>query len=87
LGYISLAPPVGGNLFSLMFGRNLDAHTQLPVRLLALHAASDHQCFDGRECYVGSLKVTMVACVVSLGLSFWAGVRDERKARSRKSTV
>ncbi|KAF9236916.1 major facilitator superfamily domain-containing protein [Melanogaster broomeanus] len=95
-GYVSFAPLIGGNLFSLMFGRNLDAHVPsqdthsvLLARLWASSRAlaSDHQCFDGRECYVGSLKVTMVACVVSLGLSVWAGVRDGRKVRGRKSAV
>ncbi|KAF8839373.1 MFS general substrate transporter [Paxillus ammoniavirescens] len=77
-GYTSLAPLIGGNLFSLMFGRNLDAHAQPP---------SEHQCFDGRECYVDSLKVTMVACVVSLGLSVWAGIRDGQKGKGGKGVM
>ncbi|KIJ21223.1 hypothetical protein PAXINDRAFT_107124 [Paxillus involutus ATCC 200175] len=77
-GYTSLAPFIGGNFFSLMFGRNLDAHAQLP---------SEHQCFDGRECYVDSLKVTMVACVVSLGLSVWAGIRDRQKGKGGKKVM
>ncbi|KIK95475.1 hypothetical protein PAXRUDRAFT_378249 [Paxillus rubicundulus Ve08.2h10] len=74
-GYTALAPLIGGNLFSLMFGRNIDAHAELP---------SEHQCFDGRECYVDSLKVTMVACVISLGLSVWAGMRDRQKGNGGK---
>ncbi|KAF9224559.1 MFS general substrate transporter [Gyrodon lividus] len=90
-GYASLAPLVGGNLFSLMFGRDFDAHapshgirtsssfsTRVLSSLLPRELPSEHQCFDGRECYVSSLKVTLVACVVSLGLSVWAGIRDRR---------
>ncbi|KAI6155940.1 hypothetical protein BKA82DRAFT_3958649, partial [Pisolithus tinctorius] len=26
-GYVTLAPPIGGNVFSIVFGRDLDAHT------------------------------------------------------------
>jgi len=94
-GYVSFAPLIGGNLFSLMFGRNLDAHAPTPDThsmlstrilrsLLPRDLPSEHQCFDGRECYVGSLKVTLVACVISLGLSVWAGSRDRQKGRGGK---
>ncbi|KIK91177.1 hypothetical protein PAXRUDRAFT_831061 [Paxillus rubicundulus Ve08.2h10] len=94
-GFVSFAPLIGGNLFSLMFGRNLDAHvptpdphTLLPTRILrslvSRELPSEHQCFDGRECYVGSLKVTIVACVISLGLSIWAGSRDRQKGKCGK---
>ncbi|KIK95478.1 hypothetical protein PAXRUDRAFT_826958 [Paxillus rubicundulus Ve08.2h10] len=91
------APLIGGNLFSLMFGRNLDAHastdkhSMLPTRILSTlgprQLPSEHQCFGGRECYVGSLKVTMVACVVSLGLSVWAGMRDREKVKGGKEVT
>ncbi|KAH7881863.1 major facilitator superfamily domain-containing protein [Phlebopus sp. FC_14] len=112
-GYASFAPLVGGNLFSLMFGRNLDAHapnqdtrsslptatTSTPSTLLSFSTThtvsspiistrelpSDHQCFDGRECYVTSLQVTMVACMFALGLSVWAGIRDGRRESVHKA--
>ncbi|KAI0301892.1 major facilitator superfamily domain-containing protein [Multifurca ochricompacta] len=70
-GIISVFPVVGGNLFSLAFGHNLDAH-ELP----ALQPASAHQCMAGRECYVRSLYLNLGACMVALGLSVWAGRRD-----------
>ncbi|KAF8839371.1 MFS general substrate transporter [Paxillus ammoniavirescens] len=94
LGYTFPAPLIGGNLFSLMFGRNLDAHvptdthsTRILSSLGSRELPSEHQCFDGRECYVGSLKVTMVACVISLGLSVWAGIRDGKKDKGEKEMI
>ncbi|KIJ21221.1 hypothetical protein PAXINDRAFT_165940 [Paxillus involutus ATCC 200175] len=99
LGFTFPAPLIGGNLFSLMFGRNLDAHASVPADTRSMLATrilsslgprelpSEHQCFDGRECYVGSLKVTMVACVVSLGLSVWAGIRDRRKHKGEREVI
>lgn len=85
MGYVSFSPMLGGNLFSLMFGRYLDAHAlmQDARAVAARELPSEHQCFDGKTCYVGSLQVTLVACVASLGLSWWAGVRDGQKVRAR----
>lgn len=40
---------------------------------------SEHQCILGRECYVSSLQVTLVSCIVALALSTWAGIRDGRR--------
>jgi hypothetical protein len=91
-GYVSLSPLVGGNLFSLMFGRNLDSHasnddseTHSPLSLMRRGGLpSEHQCFDGRNCYVSSLYVTAAACLIALGLSVWAGMRDQRKTVEAK---
>ncbi|KAH7890307.1 major facilitator superfamily domain-containing protein [Phlebopus sp. FC_14] len=95
-GYINFATLFGGNVFSLMFGRNLDSHTSTrgdePSMLSPRHGpsflpiwprgmASDRQCLGGRDCYVDSLRVTLVACTVALGLSVWAGIRDSRRSR------
>ena len=93
---------LGGNLFSLMFGRYLDAHasTQLEgvraslatrvwssIHLASRELPSEHQCFDGKTCYLGSLQVTLVACVASLGLSWWAGIRDGQKVKARNACI
>lgn len=93
-GFISLSPLVGGNLFSLMFGRNLDSHanddteTHSPLSLIRRGGLpSEHQCFDGRDCYVTSLYVTATACLIALGLSVWAGIRDQRKTVEAKREV
>ncbi|KAG9309730.1 major facilitator superfamily domain-containing protein [Chiua virens] len=97
-GYVSFSPVMGGNLFSLMFGYNLDTHvpakdanSSLALRtwsglsdiLVSRELPSEHQCFDGKACYMGSLQVTLVACIISLGLSWWAGIRDRHKLRDR----
>jgi len=91
LGYISFAPLIGGNLFSLMFDAHTptpDTHLMLLTRILRSlvprELLSEHQCFDGRECYVGGLGVTMAACVISLGLSVWAGSRDRQEGKESR---
>ncbi|KAI6035886.1 major facilitator superfamily domain-containing protein [Pisolithus marmoratus] len=101
-GYICLAALVGGNVFSIMFGRNLDAHVpreDTNTFLGVAHATnaasapaiqdvlSERQCLLGRECYVSSLKVTLVACMVALALSTWAALRDEHRKRTREGLV
>ncbi|KAL4075470.1 major facilitator superfamily domain-containing protein [Scleroderma citrinum] len=97
-GWTSIAPLVGGNVFSIMLGRDLDAHTATQVSdistevrriltalsgLMPRAMPSEHQCIVGRECYISSLRVTLVACVVALGLSTWAGIRDGRRHKPR----
>ncbi|KAI0078268.1 MFS general substrate transporter [Panus rudis PR-1116 ss-1] len=86
-GFVSLSPMIGGNIFSIAFGANLDAHatppaspehTSLTSSLIQSRAGlpSDHQCLDGRVCYVDSLKLTIGACCLALILSVYAGWRD-----------
>ncbi|KAI6035885.1 major facilitator superfamily domain-containing protein [Pisolithus marmoratus] len=89
LGYLSLPPLIGGNVFSIIFGRNLDAHTLREgtneSRGVALRdVLSERRCFTGRECYVSSLKVTLMACMVALALSMWAARRDRHRQKARK---
>ncbi|KAF8550215.1 MFS general substrate transporter [Imleria badia] len=99
-GFASYAPILGGNIFSLMFGRYLDAHalsqdthSSLEARVVSLISLvsrglpSEHQCFDGKVCYLGSLQVTLVACIASLGLSCWAGIRDGQKVKARNVSI
>lgn len=76
---------IGGNLFSMAFGRNLDKHishseeSDLPPTTspdTTIHA----QCMDGVDCYIWSLKLTTWACVLAFGLAVWAGYRDWKKS-------
>lgn len=67
-GYNLVASIVGCTLFSLVFGKNLDAHTP-----------EDSQCREGRMCYVAALYLTSAACFVAILLSLRAGWRDRRK--------
>src|SRR5258706_4781801 len=74
-GFLSLSPVLAGNLFSLVFGRNLDAHA--PTRTNVHHELDHrprgglpstdarHQCLEGRLCYADSATLTIVACVVA----------------------
>ena len=73
-GIISVFPVLGGNLFSIAFGRNLDAH-EPSLEATAMPSANT-RCLDGRECYVQTLYMNIWGCVIALGLSLWAGRRD-----------
>ena len=93
-GIISVFPVVGGNLFSLAFGRNLDAHdpaTAAPSPPIggAPPSVSAGQCLAGRECYVQSLYLNLIACTIALALSVWAGRRDwsDWQRRRHQSSV
>jgi len=81
-GIVSLFPIVGGNIFSIIFGRNLDAHETPAASRSVLSRAPPttgprpHQCLSGRECYVQTLYLNVLACMVALCLAVWAGRRD-----------
>ena len=76
-GVILVFAVLGGNLFSIAFGRNLDAH-EPPLEANAMPSPSiaNARCLDGRGCYVQTLYMNIWACMIALGLSFWAGRRD-----------
>ncbi|KAJ7125293.1 major facilitator superfamily domain-containing protein [Mycena epipterygia] len=77
-GYLSLSPLAGGNLFSIAFGRNLDAHE--PGESTAANVA--HQCLEGRSCYVATLGLTAIACFVAILLSALAAWRERSKLKA-----
>ena len=82
-GYLLLSPMAGGDLFSIIFGKNLDKHhvtninDQAPTAKAASFAAP--QCLLGLECYVDTLYLTAGATFLAILLSIWAGYRDRRK--------
>ena len=93
-GFVSLSPLLGGNIFSIMFGQNLDAHAPSePQESLSLLNTtmtradtvssfdSAHQCLLGRECYASSLLMTTAACTVALCLSAYAGWKDHKQTK------
>ena len=83
-GFMSLSPLLGGNLFSLAFGRNLDAHAPKDEQASSSPTpfpTHDRQCLEGRECYASSLYITIAACSVALMLSVWAARRDSRRMK------
>lgn len=81
---------VAGNIFSVAFGRNMDAHETPPTesdlgRRGGIGVGDGPPlCLQGRLCYVEMLYVTMAACVLSMGLSIWAAWRDKHKIASAR---
>lgn len=94
-GFVSLAPMIGGNIFSIAFGRNLDAHapsepedpsissafTFSSLGIRAGTSDSSHQCLQGKECYIESLLMTTTACSIALVLALYAAWRDYKDVR------
>ena len=87
-GLVSLSPMIGGNLLSLAFGHNLDAHSppspsteSSPLSRLLARAGlpAGEQCFAGKNCYVSTLYLTIVATFVGLLLSFYAAWKDRQR--------
>lgn len=87
-GFVSLSPVIAGNIFSLAFGKNLDSHASRPhagepghERALFARGGlpSELLCYEGRACYVDSLRMTVMACLTALVLSLYAGWKDYRK--------
>lgn len=78
---------IAGNLFSLAFGSNLDAHSRPPEDVVPPLwrrgglpiSDDDRQCLEGRLCYSESITLTIAACMVAFVLSVIAGYRDHRK--------
>jgi hypothetical protein len=93
-GYLSMSPMVSGNLFSIIFGRNFDAHEGVQMEDIPSPSASlklirdsdsttsaDLRCFQGLECYVDTIYLTIGVTLLSILLSVWAGWRDKRRIR------
>jgi len=82
--YLCISPMVAGNLFSLMFGRNLDAHDDISKRFSTTPATvlSAPHCLSGLPCYVNTIHFTVAANFLAIALSIWAGYRDRQKIAS-----
>ncbi|CCO28224.1 putative transporter MCH1 [Rhizoctonia solani AG-1 IB] len=87
-GFVSLAPVVSGNLFNLMFGRNLDnrATESKPTIAPPSHAlirglpsSKELLCYDGNACYTDSIRVSLFACFCALAISVFAAWRDKQR--------
>ena len=82
---------MAGNLFSLVFGRNLDARSS-PVQDALLDSPrpinvySAPQCLLGLRCYRDTIYVTMLTTFIAILLSIWAGYRDWLKIAMLRET-
>ena len=78
-----MSPVIAGNLFSLVFGRNLDAHERPTRPSFDPHelrrTVSGPQCLEGRKCYVDTIYLTAFCTFLAILLSMWAGYRDRQK--------
>lgn len=87
-GFVALSPMIGGNLFSLAFGRNLDGHTSSGESNLPPTTSPDTtihaQCMEGVECYIWSLRLTTWACVLAFALAVLAGYRDWKDSKEEE---
>lgn len=75
-GAITMAPVVSGNIFNLIYGANLDAHSDHPE-------GSERVCIDGRTCYSEAYVVTLIASIIGIAWSLWC-VRQDRRERMAK---
>ncbi|KAE9401829.1 hypothetical protein BT96DRAFT_991664 [Gymnopus androsaceus JB14] len=83
LGFLAFSPLIGGNIFSVAFGKNLDAHeSPVTAQILSLLVGETNprsECREGRVCYVETLYLTIIGCALSVLLGVWAGWRDHRR--------
>ena len=80
---------MAGYLFSLLFGRNLDAHgspVHAPLDSPPIEAYSAPQCLLGIECYRDTIYITMLTTFIAILLSIWAGYRDWLKIAMLRKT-
>ena len=68
----------GLNLFSLVFGRNLDAHSEHSLPTPNTESEPVH-CLQGLDCYVHGIYLTIGATFLSILLCIWAGYREKRR--------
>jgi len=85
-GFLAVSPMVAGNLFSLVFGRNLDAHESTGRHAPLTHVYSAPRCLLGLECYLDTVYLTMAATFLAILLSIWAGYRDRMKVAMLRKT-
>ncbi|KAG9017659.1 hypothetical protein FRB90_000355 [Tulasnella sp. 427] len=96
-GFVSIAPVIAGNIFSLAFGKNYDAHaahqdplpstTSSPTLSARGGLPTELLCYEGKECYVDSLSMTIVACLMAIVLSAYAGWMERQRQHEQRVEV
>ncbi|EUC66581.1 MFS general substrate transporter [Rhizoctonia solani AG-3 Rhs1AP] len=93
-GFVSLAPVLSGNIFNLIFGRNLDnrAAKSQPATPSPTHAfirglpsSNELLCYDGSACYTDSIRLSLFACFCALAISIFAAWRDKQRQEPEHS--
>jgi hypothetical protein len=62
---MTLAPVLSGNVFNLFYGIVYDRHS-------IVRDGGERVCTDGLDCYRSAYLVTVVACLLGLGVSLWS---------------
>ncbi|KAI8951056.1 MFS general substrate transporter [Xylaria longipes] len=63
-GFMTLSPVISGNIFNLLYGFVLDAHS-------VVEADGKRRCEEGIECYRSAYDVTLSSCGLGLGVTLW----------------
>lgn len=79
-GAMTMAPVISGNVFNLVYGRILDAHSDFHGDP---KGGGERVCTEGRECYGSAYYLTLVSSVVGVGWSLWC-IRHEKVARMKE---
>lgn len=72
-GAMTMSPVLSGNIFNLIYGATLDAHSDHPE-------GEERVCLDGNSCYRQAYVFTLFASILGLLWSLWC-VRHERQER------
>lgn len=62
---MTLSPVISGNVFNIFYGKVFDAHS-------VVGKDGERMCSEGLECYRKAYVVTVVSCLVGLGVSLWS---------------
>ncbi|GAM85239.1 hypothetical protein ANO11243_032430 [Dothideomycetidae sp. 11243] len=79
-GAMTMAPVLSGNIFNLIYGKNLDAHSDHPE-------GSERVCLDGRVCYSDAYIVTLFASMVGVAWSLWCVRHEHQERRAREKAL
>jgi hypothetical protein len=80
-GYLCVSPVASGNLFSFLFGWNVDVHNKPRsfINLIPVMPSSAPNCSQGLYCYVDAIYLTMGTGVFTVLLGIWAGYKDRQR--------
>jgi hypothetical protein len=62
---MTLSPVISGNIFNLFYGMVYDRHS-------IVKDGGARECTEGLDCYRSAYLVTVVACLLGLGVSLWS---------------
>jgi MFS family permease len=76
-GFMTVAPVISSNVFNLLYGTIFDHHS-------VVEPGGERVCHDGLECYRAAYGVTLVSCVVGVGVTLWV-IRHQQLMRLREA--